>query len=147
MSVFTITSENLHTVARDTIVAGRKLARNYSALAVFYSLDSTSESAVITDAARAVVLAAYPDTDPARLGGKNKNDDQRWLDARTVRAGLVRAIKDNDESEPTPAATPDWLRLAIQAAENAVNKGEIDPNTVAEAVTFHMSGLLTVDAA
>lgn len=103
MSTFTVTTENLSTVARDTIVAGRRIERNYAALATFYKIDHETESKVLTETARAIVLAAYPDTDPERLSGKNKNSDQRWCDARTVRAGLVRAVKveadDTDETE------------------------------------------------
>lgn len=120
MTEFTVTADNLHTVARDTIVAGRKLARNYSALVTFYGLDTESESSTVTDAARSIVLAAYPDTDPDRLAGKNKNDDQRWKDARAVRIGLVNAIKaDAPETDDQPETVVNLLTRAGLKAELA----------------------------
>lgn len=115
MSAFTITEQNLSTVARDTIVAGRRIERNYAALAAYYGLTHETKSADMTEAARNVVLAAYPDTDPARLSGKNKNDDQRWLDARTVRAGLVRAVKVEAEESDEDKVTNLLTRAGVNA--------------------------------
>lgn len=112
MSVITITEENLSKIARDMIVADRRVAGQYDAFVVHYNLTSDTESGDITEAARAIVLAAYPDTDPARLAGKNKNDDQRWKDARAVRIGLVAAIKRATEDTEPEVKAP-VLRVSL----------------------------------
>lgn len=133
MSV-TVTTENLSTVARNMIVDGRRVSAQYDAFVVFYSLDADTESGIITETAREIVLAAYPGTDPARLGGKNKNDDQRWLDARAVRAGLVAAIKRATETDESDPAAPDYLALAVKAAKTAHDKGEVATDAILAAV-------------
>lgn len=88
--------------AQEIIVAGRKAERGYVELVKHFGLTHESASADITEAARTVVVTAYPGTDPARLAGKNKNDDQRWCDARAVRAGLMRAIEKPDTEDDAP---------------------------------------------
>lgn len=106
MKTITVNAENVQTIVRDTLSAERKVTRNYDALVVFAGLDHTSESKTITESAHALILLAYPGTDPSRLTGKNKNHDQRWKDARAIRAGLVAAIKraapESEDNEPKP---------------------------------------------
>lgn len=112
MKNITLTEENIAKVARDMIVADRRVASQYDAFAAHYGLTADTASADVTEAARAVVLLAYPDTDPARLAGKNKADDQRWKDARAVRIGLVNAIKRaTEDAEPEPK--PSVLRVSL----------------------------------
>ena len=107
-----ITDENIAKIARDMIVADRRVASQYDAFAVHYSLTADTASADVTDAARSIVLAAYPDTDPERFKGKDKSGDQRWKDARAVRIGLVAAIKRATE-DTEPEAKPDVLRVSL----------------------------------
>ena len=131
-----VTDDNIQTVVRDTLTADATASRNYAGLAAFYGLTYESASDEITAAARAAVLAAYPDTDPDRLKGKGKNDDQRWLDARTIRAGLVRALKASapatddaatddaatDDASTDDAATDDAATDYIAMVRNAVQQ-------------------------
>lgn len=112
MSVITLTEDNFAKVAREMIVADRRVASQYDAFALHYNLTSDTASADVTDAARSIVLAAYPNTDPARLAGKNKNEDQRWKDARAVRIGLVAAIKRATE-DTEPEAKAAVLRVSL----------------------------------
>lgn len=102
--------ENLSTFARTTIEAGRKADRNYVELVEHFSLTCDSPSAEITDAARAVVIAAYPKVTEADMKGRD-NGTHAWRDARMVRAGLVRNIEaaDAEDSDPKPAV----LRVSL----------------------------------
>lgn len=113
--------ENLSTFARTTIEAGRKADRNYVELVAHFALTSDSTSGEITDAARAVVIAAFPKVTEADMKGRD-NGTHAWRDARMVRAGLVRNIEaaDAEDGDPKPVI----LRVSLS--------GEGGGNTVIE---------------
>lgn len=106
-----ISIDNFASQARSILAADRRATRGYDEMVAYLSLSTVSTSGEITEAARSMVLAAYPSTDPARLAGKDKSDDQRWKDARAARAGLVAAINRADDSEPE--AKPVVLRASL----------------------------------
>ena len=110
--MLTLTADNFAKTARDMIVAGRRVEGQYDAMIVHLGITADTASGDLTEAARDIVIAAYPDTDRDRLKGKNKNSDQRWLDARTVRAGLVNAVKRATE-DTEPEVKPAVLRVSL----------------------------------
>lgn len=112
-NIIVLNDDNFSKIARDMIVAGRRVSSQYDAMIVHFALTSDSEGKALTETARTIVLAAYPDTEPARLAGKNKNDDQRWKDARAVRAGLVAAIKRASEDVEDDTPKPVVLRVSL----------------------------------
>ena len=102
-------------------IGDERRAADYDALAAHYGLTSGSSSTDITDAARAVTVMgadASPKTrglvtvddltgrDPgANLTGEAKVKRDHWKAARTVRAGLVKAIKRATDSTDEPKVT------------------------------------------
>lgn len=84
---------------------------------------------MIADTARELAALAYPNDEPVQ-----KKDGKRTRFGNAVQAagnGLRAAIDKNGADDKTP----DYLALAVQAARNAHDKGEISTDDILTAVT------------
>lgn len=84
----------------------------------------------IAETAKALATLAYPTDEPVQKSGGTRT---RFGNAVQAAGNGMRSVLDKDEDDTT--ATPDWLRLVKQAAENAHVKGEINAATILAAVT------------
>ena len=126
-------------------IAGERRASDYDLLVAHYGLTAESDSTALTDAARAVTIMGADSSEATRgivtlddLKGRDpgkgktlKGDDKirrdHWVAARTVRAGLVKAVKratDSTDSKVTGTEnniTKDGVqRLSALMAEGGV---------------------------
>lgn len=145
-------------------ISGERRAADYDVLVAHYGLGADSDSATITAAARAVVVMGADASSKTRglitvddltgrdpgadLTGEAKVKRDHWVAARTVRAGLVKAIKrataSTDETAPRVTGTENLLtrdgvaRLATMMADGGAESvlaavlAELDARTAAD---------------
>lgn len=130
-AVFSFTSASVAVTSHERKSA--RLESTYDALAAHLSLTPDTESADMTDAARAIVLeGAHNDgtvlgatLDESALTGRDPGTDVAtrpyWKAARAVRIGLVSAIKranpatDDDDDDSAPV-----MRVSLKGVGNGV---------------------------
>jgi len=129
----------------------------YDFLASALNLTPDTESGDLTDAARRVVLegaandgtvtgaSLTADDLTGRDPGAGAKTRDYWKAARTVRAGLVKAVKranpdtDDDDNEED---TTDYLAKIIAAVDNGVTHN-LNAADIAKAVRDHCESLLS----
>ena len=152
MSEYNVTAAAVSVVNHE-----RKSARmesTYDGLAAHLMLTPDTSSEDMTNAARLItVLGAVNDgtaTGKAltedMLKGRNPGPDAAhlsyWKAARTVRIGLVNAVKRANPTDSSEEDTTDYLAKIIAAVDNGVSHN-LNAADIAKAVTLHVESLLS----
>lgn len=148
-------SENTITLSTDKVsaaagrvvrhaISGERRAADYDLLVAHYGLAADSDSTTLTDAARAVTILGAESSESTRGivtlddlkgrdPGKNlKGDDKirrdHWVAARTVRAGLVKAVKRaTDSTDGKVTGTKNLLTEdGVKRLAAMLNEGDTD---------------------
>lgn len=126
-----------------------RLESTYDALAKHLSITVDSESDVVTDAARFVVVTGANNDDTVMgksitaemLKGRDPGADAShrayWKAARAVRIGLVNAAKRAAGESDDPESTTDYLARIVKAVE-AGKKHNLTAEQILDAVKSHV---------
>ena len=95
-----------------------------------FMTENSIERDGIAAAAKELAALAFPSDDPIQtVDGKRT----RYGNAVQAAAYMMRGVLAQAEVNDTPA-TPDYLALAVQAAETAHDKGEVSYRTIVDAL-------------
>ena len=114
-----VDSDDFATLSSAAILASETADVCYDTLIDVLGIDVNvvdNDSAYVTAAARAIVMAAFPDVTIDRLKGANKGHDEAWRRARAVRINLVNAAK-RAADEPEKGETPDVALITRAGAK------------------------------